>query len=183
MTKFAIGLAAVLLAGCSATTNITQKSASEVRQAVTIQNTTGNSAIEYSGPPMQGTTDGSTYNLYYFNLRALAPTDGSARQYQLHIDITYRENWRNYEKAILNGGDQLELSQLNLKTLNCVSSVSCMIEETIEVALSEDQITNALKRREKLRVKLYAKSGHRSVIDVPSSYLMGFYSAIVNRQG
>ncbi|WP_444921948.1 hypothetical protein ACJJID_06285 [Microbulbifer sp. CnH-101-G] len=183
MSKFAISLAAILLAGCSATTSITQKSASEVRQAVAIQNTADESATEYSGPPMQGTTDGSAYNLYYYKLRALAPSDGTSPQYLLQIDISYRENWRNYEKAILGSGGQLEFSQLNRKTLNCASTNSCMLEETLEVALSEDQITDALKRRDKLRVKLYAKSGHRSVIDVPSSYLMGFYSAVVNRQG
>ncbi|WP_445357311.1 hypothetical protein ACJJIC_14890 [Microbulbifer sp. ANSA002] len=183
MTKFTTYLAAVLLAGCSATTSITQKSASEVRQAVTIHNSSENNATEYSGPPMQATTDGSDHNLYYYMLRALAPKNGGSPQYQLRIDITYRENWRNYDTATFSGGNEVELSKLDRKVLNCASAFKCMLEETLEVTLSENQITNALKKRESLRVKLYAKSGHRSVIEVPSSYLMGFYSSIVNRRG
>ncbi|GAB2876872.1 hypothetical protein [Microbulbifer echini] len=183
MTKLAIALIAILVAGCSATTSLTQKSVAEVRQAVTIQNDAKSPVIEYSGPPMQATTDGSDHNLYYYNLRAVESRDGGSIQYRLHIDITYREDWRNYELASFRGGHQVDVTQVDKKVLNCASSISCMLEETVEVTLQEDQITSALERRDNLRVKLKAKSGHRSVVEVSSSYLMGFYAAIVNRQG
>ncbi|MFA0813697.1 hypothetical protein [Microbulbifer epialgicus] len=183
MTKLAITLAALLLTGCSATTSLTQRSAAEVRQAVTMQDVRENSEIEYSGPPMQATTDGSDHNLYYYNLHAYEAKSDGAIRYQLRIDITYREHWRYYESASFSGGRQVNIPKSDRKILYCVSGTDCMFEETLEVSLDEEQIVSALKDRDRLRLKLKARSGHRSIIEVSSSYLMGFYAAIVNRNG
>ncbi|WP_020415183.1 hypothetical protein [Microbulbifer variabilis] len=184
MTKLAITLTALLLAGCSATTSLTQKSSAEVRQGVTtIHSTIGNPGIAYSGPPMQATTDGSDLNLVYYELRAFEPETGGSIRYRLVIDITYRVSWRNYVSAAFSGRTKVNVTQLEKSVLNCTSVTTCMLEETLEVPLEEEQIVSALKRRESLRVKLRAKSGHRSVVEIPTSYLMGFYAAIVNRQG
>ncbi|WP_143732315.1 hypothetical protein [Microbulbifer sp. GL-2] len=183
MTKHAIILTALLLAGCSSTTSLTQKSSAEVRQGVTAQSSVENLGVKYSGPPMQATTDGSDHNLFYYELRAFEPQAGGPISYQLIIDISYRESWRNYASASFGSGRQVEIIQLEKNILNCPSVTTCMLEETLEVPLEEEQIVKALKQRNALRVKLKAKSGHRSVVEVPPSYLMGFYAAIVNRQG
>ncbi|MCO1336827.1 hypothetical protein MO867_21090 [Microbulbifer sp. OS29] len=183
MTKIALALAALLMFGCSSVTHFTQKTAGEVRQAVTIHNSEQDSATQYSGPRMQATTDGSDYNLYFYDLRATESTVGGPTQYQLKVDITYRENWRYYEIAELRGRQRLDTAPIKRSILNCVSARDCMYEEILDIALSEEQILTTIHNRDKLKLKLRAKSGHSSTIEVPLSYLMGFYAAIVNHAG
>ncbi|WHI46768.1 hypothetical protein ACJJIE_03610 [Microbulbifer sp. TRSA001] len=183
MTKITLTLAVILLAGCSSVTHLSQRTAGEVREAVSIQADKENSGTQFSGPKLQATTDGSDLNLYYYNLRAFDPTDNEPTKYHLQVFITYRRAWRHYESAELSGGQPVETAPINKSVLQCVSGNECMLEEALDIALTEEQILASVRNRDKLKLKLRAKSGHSSTIEVPANYLLGFYAAVVNYEG
>ncbi|WP_444931358.1 hypothetical protein ACJJIF_06145 [Microbulbifer sp. SSSA002] len=183
MTKFTLTLAAIVLAGCSSVTHISEKTAGEVRQAVSIQVDEQNPGTQFSGPHLQATTDGSDFNLYYYSLRAFEPASDAPTRYHLRVNLTYRQAWRNYEFAELNSGQSVETAPIDRNVLQCFSRSTCMLEEVLDIALTQEQILAAVQERDKLALKLRAKSGHSSTIEVPASYLLGFYAAVVNYEG
>ncbi|WP_444917492.1 hypothetical protein [Microbulbifer sp. JMSA003] len=183
MTKFTLTLVAILLVGCSSVTQLSEKTAGEIRQAVSIQASGENSGTQFSGPKLQATTDGSDLNLYYYNLRAFEPAANEPTKYHLQIHITYRKAWRHYESAELNGGQPVETAPINKNVLQCVSGNECMLEEILDIALTEEQIQASVRNRDKLKLKLRARSGHSSTIEVPATYLLGFYAAVANYEG
>ncbi|AWF81746.1 hypothetical protein BTJ40_13430 [Microbulbifer sp. A4B17] len=183
MTRFTVILAAILLAGCSSVTHLSEKTPGEVRQAVSIQASEQNSGTQFSGPKMQATTDGSDLNLYYYNLRAFEPVADAPTSYHLQVNITYRRAWRHYESAELSGGQPVETAPIDKNVLQCVSGNECMLEEILDISLTEEQILASVRNRDKLKLKLRARSGHSSTIEVPATYLLGFYAAVINYEG
>ena len=95
--------------------------------------------------------------------------------HQVYIYIDYSNDWQFFERANLLGGTPLNMVKINQKVKYC-KSYGCEFEEIVGINFTHQELKNF--ESSGLAIKLYAKSGHTRVINIPPNYIQGQLAAV-----
>lgn len=114
--------------------------------------------VEVDGEPKEHATGD-----FYF-LRSFVSCEEALAEHQLYMEDNYSDaDWRFYERARLEGGKVLEVTEIS-RDVDC-SGYGCTYEEHIGVNLTQEILSD--HRADSMRIRIYAQDGTEKDITVP----------------
>lgn len=95
--------------------------------------------------------------------------------HQLYVDIEYPGVWRFYQSATNDRAEAVGMTLISRDPIDC-KSTGCSFSETVGIKLSEADLKRGAKQG--LKYQLSAKSGDKTVIEVPANVVEGYLSGL-----
>ncbi|MEL7030239.1 MAG: hypothetical protein AAGL49_13775 [Pseudomonadota bacterium] len=174
MRSALIGLAAAgTLAACSSKAPLPPPVA-EVREAVSVQKTDFDTHTRFVGP---GQKDDEAQ--YEVRLRSWLEADGDDYVHQIYIKLFYVGAERSYRSVNFPGGALAESKVIDRRSdcagLNARDAI-CSHEEHIGAFVDHKTLKRAAKRNG-MRLRVNAQSGHETFVRLEPSYIKGYLAA------
>lgn len=148
----------------------------DVASRVEVKDSEFDSQIRFVGPPIRkGWNEQTTVRL-----RGWIDKSTKISSHQIYTRVWYNlSDWRFYRSASFKGGERVDLVEID-RDVNCSGGggiVTCSYAEIIGVPISLDDLKGAQDTG--LIVRLNARSGHETFIEIPAPYVKGYLAAVV----
>ena len=163
----------LLLAGCA--TDYSKKPAPAIADATTVKDSAFDAQVRYTGPTLRTERRRGLFMDYHsVSLRSFVDKKSGQSTNQIYVVLSYVGGLRFYQTASFEGGVQRELLAID-RNVDFCNGGFCAYTETLGIQLTDAELESAVSG---MKIRLNAKSGHESFIELPANYVAGFLAAV-----
>jgi len=164
------------LAGCA--TDYSKQPTQAVAAATTVKDSNFDAQVRYMAPNLRSERRRGLFMDYHsVALRSFVDKKTGLAANQVYVTVSYVGGWRFYRTASFEGGAQRAVLAIDRNVDFCNGGI-CAYTETLGIQLSDEELQAAARG---MKIRLNAKSGHESMIELPANYVAGFLAALPGR--